>query len=227
MKLNIASATNMFPFPGWLNIDRVDQSDYLRILREEYAGPNIATLPDSQRRLAEFLQAGGTCEFKQHDLRDGFDWVLDGSVECIYLGQIVEHLQATSALPRLLRECHRMLQPGVVVRITTPDLERILNAFMNRRMMQFAPEQPDVYACVDSATQLSFLMFGALGEENRWDAYDGHMHCWTVPALARVLREAGFSRVEEKLGRQSWSAAMATECEDRGMTHSLAIEGMK
>ncbi len=227
MKLNIASATNIFPFPGWLNTDRVDQRDYLRIMREEYAGPNIATLPESQRRLAEFLQSGGACEFKQHDLRDGFGWVPDASVECIYLGQIVEHLQATVALPRLLKECQRMLEPGGVVRITTPDLERLLNAYLNGRMMQFAPEQPDVYACSDSATQLSFLMFGALGEDNAHDRYDGHMHCWTVPSLARVLRECGFARVEEKLGRASWSAAMATECEDRGMTHSLAIEGMK
>ncbi len=227
MKLNIASATNIFPFPGWLATDRVDQTDYLRIMREEYAGPNIATLPDSQRRLAEFLQSGGVVEFKQHDLRDGFGWIPDGSVECIYLGQIVEHIQSTHGLPRLLRECHRMLQPGGVIRITTPDLERLLTAYLNGRMMKFAPEQPDVYACSDSATQLSFLMFGALGESNTWDAYDGHMHCWTVPALSRVLRECGFSRVEEKIGRASWSAAMATEATDCGMTHSFCLEGMK
>ena len=227
MKLNLASATNIFPFPGWTATDRCDQRDYLRILREEYAGPNIATLPDSQRRLAEFLQAGGTVDFRVHDLRDGFDWVPDGAAECIYLGQIIEHLQPTVGIARMLRECHRMLRPGGVVRITTPDLERLLNAYLNGRMMQFAPEQPDIYACSDSATQLAYLMFGALGEGNSHVAYDGHMHCWTVPALARVLREAGFARVEEKLGRASWSAAMATEATDFGMSHSCCVEAMK
>src|SRR5258708_4326491 len=45
----------------------------------------------------------------------------DGSVRCIFAEHFFEHIDYTEETPFFLTECHRVLQPGGVIRIIVPD----------------------------------------------------------------------------------------------------------
>ena len=53
----------------------------------------------------------------------------DGAAIGIRVEQFVEHLETREELPDFLRECHRALRPGGVLRIIVPDAERYLQAY--------------------------------------------------------------------------------------------------
>lgn len=223
MKLNLCSGPNVFGSP-WINFDRVDQRDYIRIMRDEYRSPEMrATLPENQRRLAEYLGAGGKIDFRVHDVRSPLAMFADGTVDAIYLGQCVEHMTRTYELPNLLHECYELLRPGGRIRITTPDLDILLDAYRLGRMHQFNDEQPAYYAKAAPADQLAFLMFGAGGGDCSWDNYEGHFHCYTRGTIATVLTEAGFVGPYE-FGAPSEAFEGVVDC---GESHSIFVEAAK
>ncbi len=220
MKLNLCSGPSLFP--GWLNIDRVDQSEYLRILREDVSPEMAATWPEHQRKLVEHLRAGGTIEFSKGDARAalGFE---ENSVDAIYLGQCVEHFNRVHELPGLLHECFRMLKPGGTLRITTPDLDTILEAYLQGNLSRFNNEQPEYYAKATPPDKLAYIMFGATGPDCTAEHYEGHFHIFTRGTIATALTEAGFSG-PYSFGEKSAVFAEALDC---GMSHSLGVEAVK
>lgn len=224
MKINLCSGPSLFP-PPWLNVDRVDQSEYIRILREDVPPEMAATWPEHQRRLVEHLRAGGKIDFRTGDARGALGFEAD-SVDAIYLGQCVEHLSKIHELPGLLHECWTILKPGGVLQITTPDLDKLLDAYRLGRMHQFAHEQPAFYAKADPADQLSYLLFGATGGSCTVENYEGHFHCYTRGTLATMLTEAGF------VGPYTFYDAaggglLSGDVVDCGMSHSLGVCAVK
>ena len=220
MRLNLCSGPNLFP--GWLNIDRADQTEYIRILREDVPPEMAAQWPEHQRRLVNHLRAGGTIDFRVGDARGalGFE---ENSIDAIYIGQAVEHFNRVHSLPGLLHECWTILKPGGALRITTPDLDLILEAYQRGEMGKFKKEQPEYYAKAAPADQLAFLLFGATGPECDQEAYEGHFHCFTRGTLATALTEAGFSGPYRFDGK-SEAFAEAIDC---GMSHSMGVEATK
>jgi predicted SAM-dependent methyltransferase len=220
IRLNIACATNVFP--DWWNLDRVDFEDaYLRHLRGLNPDQILSWAP-GQRELVHWLNEG-RIKFKVKDLREGFAEFPDGSVDAVYLGQMAEHLHPHTELPKFLAECHRMLKPGGRVRITTPDMKRILQAYNEGRMGEFAAEQPDWFAAASPEAQLSFLLFGASGDDCTRESYDGHFHCWTVDDLCSLLVSVGFAEASE----YREPTAVFADCRDFGLSHSMALEARK
>jgi predicted SAM-dependent methyltransferase len=201
----------------------VDQKEYLRILREDVSPEMAASWPEGQRRLVEYLRAGGKVDFRVHDVRSPLAKHGDGSVDAIYLGQCVEHMSERFELPNLLAECYALLKPGGVLRITTPDLDLLLDAYRLGRMHQFADEQPAFYATSKPESQLCYMLFGASGGDCTWDNYEGHFHIYTRGTIAGKLTEAGFTGPYE-FERKSDVFAEAVDC---GMSHSLAVEAVK
>lgn len=225
MKINICSGPNLWGGPDWVHIDRVDQSNYLRIMREEYVTPQlIAGLPPDQRKLSEYLRGGGKIDFRVGDARQPLPFD-DGSCEAIYLGQCVEHFNRQHELIPLLRECHRLLAPSGVLRITTPDLDRLLDAYRLGRMHQFTVEQPAYYAAASPADQLACILFGATGPDCTVENYEGHFHIFTCGTMATALTEAGF----EGPYNFDWAEIneLFVDAVDKGMTHSLRVEATK
>lgn len=219
MKLNIASGPNLFR--GWVNLDRVDQQSYIDILAKGDAG-SLSLWPEKQRELAEMIQRGEiTCAVK--DLRKGFAEYADSSVDAIYLGQMVEHLNPLYELPQFLNECFRMLKPGAPIRVTTPDLAVLMGAYMDGDMKRFAPEQPEWYAHAPSTAQLSYILFGACGPECTFDNYEGHFSAFTTTWFKQVIEKAGFVAVTFNEPRSPEFA----ECVDCGMSHSFGCEARK
>jgi SAM-dependent methyltransferase len=226
MKLNLCCGPNLFYRPGWVNLDRVDQTEYLRILREDVSAEMAATWPDDQRRLSDHLRNGGKVDFRQHDARRPLAMFEDGSVDAIYLGQCVEHFNRQHGIINLLAECHTLLRKGGILRITTPDLDKLLDAYRLGRMHQFCDEQPAYYAKAAPADQLAYILYGATGADCQIENYEGHFHCFTRGTLATALTEAGFSgpyRFFDEPGQ----GELAGEVVDKGLSHSLCVEAVK
>lgn len=217
MKLNLCCGPNMFP--GWINVDRFDQSDYLRHLREAPAG---FVWLEPQRALAAHIKAGEPFDFEQADVRQGLRCA-DGSVELIYIGQAIEHFNRRTEAPALLRECARVLKPGGAIKLTTPDLCQLVDAFWHGRMNSFAHEQPEFFRDALAEDKLSYLLFGASGADCTAETYEGHFHCYTFQSLHALLQECGL----EPYGKDRVRHDGFHECADMGMTHSFAIEARK
>lgn len=220
LRLNIACATNIFP--GWTNTDRDDvEQTYLKHLRG-LAPDQMHGWSDEQKQHVEALNAG-KIQFFQWDLRKGFPMYPDGSVEAAYIGQAVEHLNFTSELPALLKECHRVLAPGGRIRITTPDLLKLLAAYRDGTLMRFADEQPEMYRSASPEVQLSMIMFGASGAGCTSENYEGHFMCLAPNDLGALLRRAGFVDVAEMVTPSPAFKGVI----DKGLSHSMAVEARK
>ena len=216
MKLNLCCGTNLFP--GWVNIDKTNvEADYLRHLRD---APEGFVWPPEQQKLADAVKAG-QLEFIRHDVRKGLPYA-DGSVEAIYVGQAIEHFNRRTEAPALLSECRRVLKPGGSIRLTTPDIRTLVAGFNLLNMGVWAYEQPAFYVDALPEDQLSYLLFGASGDNCTADNYEGHFHCYTTRSLYQLLTECGFDC--------DWNAQMPdvfSDTIDKGMSHSFAIEAVK
>jgi SAM-dependent methyltransferase len=98
--------------PEWVNIDfslraRLRAVPYLRRL---FGGPN----PPG---------------YINHDLRKGIP-VASGSADVVYTSHVLEHLDPEHA-GLFLREAHRALRPGGVIRVVVPDLEAAARAYLD------------------------------------------------------------------------------------------------
>lgn len=65
-----------------------------------------------------------------HDLSRGIP-LADASCDIVYHSHVLEHIRRDDALP-FLRECFRVLQPGGILRVVTPDLERICRLYLEK-----------------------------------------------------------------------------------------------
>lgn len=64
-----------------------------------------------------------------HDLRRRFPFA-DATYDAAYGSHVLEHLEPDAA-SLLLRECHRILRPGGILRIVVPDLETIARLYLD------------------------------------------------------------------------------------------------
>jgi predicted SAM-dependent methyltransferase/glycosyltransferase involved in cell wall biosynthesis len=226
IKLNIGAGPNMFAHDGWINYDREDFNfviNYLRDTKEEDITPHYG-----YRTLATYLKNGGKVDVRVHDLRQGFAQHADNTVDLIYVGQVIEHLNPVFESPKFLKDCCRMLKPNGVLRMTTPDLDILIDAYKNGEMSKFSSEQPEFYRDADPASQLSYIMFGACGHKCTWDYYEGHFFLYSKVSMTKFLKDAGFSKVffYDSPG-QSLNKIMEKEIIDEGLTHSFIVEAIK
>lgn len=238
-KVNVGAGPNLF-LDGWINIDREDMSSYIAFLR---TFADRSKMPEWQARLARRLQAGEDLDFRVHDLRNGLPFATS-SVDRIYLGQVIEHLNPVYEAPQLLEECHRVLRPGGILRIATPDLDVLVTAYINSlgeeahgpadagnpTLEDFAHEQPAFYKDALPEDQLAFIMYGAAGPKTTWDHYEGHMHLYTQRSLTAALRRAGFEKEPRFYpldNPHSEDPKLRDEVHDTGVSHSLFCEAVR
>jgi predicted SAM-dependent methyltransferase len=152
--LNLGSFYDVVEHPDWLNIDIL---------------PLSLSLPKTVR----FLQA---------DLAGGLPMCGDGTVDLIRMSHLIEHITLDQA-KRLLKDCHRVLKPGGVLRIATPDAEIILKHYMAGDMAYFDSIQPPEYVNAPTpGEKLSRLLFS--GDYAHRALYDYSM-------LESFLEQAG------------------------------------
>lgn len=116
------------------------------------------------------------------DLRRGLP-LPDGAADSIFAEHLLEHLNLSDGL-RLLKECHRVLASGGVLRIGVPDFERYIRAYIDADPIieDVRPRRPSRGLAV---AEIFFFY--------------GHRSAYDYETLALLLREAGFDTVERSV----------------------------
>lgn len=158
-------------------------------------------------------------KFKQWDVRMGLP-LPDNSVDLIRMSHLIEHLTLEEA-HNLFSEIYRILKPGGLARISTPDAHIIIKHYFNRDMSYFNPIQPPEYISAPTESEkLSRLLFS--GDYSHKAIYD-------FPMLRNFLEQAGFKT--EKIHRVSsdfsYSEVMKAEAQDQHVEVSFIVEVIK
>jgi predicted SAM-dependent methyltransferase len=122
----------------------------------------------------------------------------DASIDFIFNEHFIEHMTRVEALA-LLVDCHRLLRLGGVLRVSTPDLKKLVEEYSASRTSEWL----DVNWSPQSPCQM-------MNEGMRsW----GHKFLYDESEFDSVLREAGFNDVQRVGWRQSSIEALAgREC---------------
>jgi predicted SAM-dependent methyltransferase len=162
-----------------------------------------------------------------HDAAKGLPYA-DSSLQHVYTSHFLEHLPPRIA-KRLLRECHRVLVAGGILRVVVPDLlalcqEYITAVTRDDNGSRLAADQ------LIERTALRSLNAGDTGWlsflRSLWGR-DGHYWMYDEHSLAARLEEAGFQNVIRR--RFGESAIPHIECLDipARAEESLYLEGKK
>lgn len=138
-----------------------------------------------------------------------------GSVDCIYAGELWEHMELPDA-ERLTAECFRVLKPGGVLRLCVPDGEAFARDYLRRI------ESGDAKACRDYiALYFRHIATKPLRPFQSW----GHTHKWQwdEPQMVDLLRSHGFVDVERRKFHDSRIPDVALV----ERTNELIVEGVK
>ena len=114
--------------------------------------------------------------------------VQDASIDYVYSEHFIEHLSLAQG-EALLVEIYRVLRPGGVVRLTTPDLRTLIREYQSGRL--------DYWREVDWVPATPARL---LNESMRlW----GHKFVYDHDELVTLLRSCGFTTVEDAPYRES------------------------
>ncbi len=142
--------------------------------------------PAAETEPGRIFLLDGRDYFAELDITDPLPFT-DGSLDWVYAEHLVEHVPPDAAI-RWLREIRRVLGPAGLLRLTTPDLDRYVRAYLDgaqffrehRRRMRTvlapAPEMPD---------RPAFML-------NQIFAFFGHRWIYDEAELRYGLTAAGF-----------------------------------
>lgn len=102
----------------------------------------------------------------------------EGAFSEIYASHVLEHFDFKGDLEMVLKEWHRVLQPGGKLMVSVPDLERLCHLYLTPGL------------ATDMRQKIMMMMFGAHA-----DNYDYHMVGLDDHSLAALLRQAGFTAI--------------------------------
>ena len=161
------------------------------------------------------------------DIRVGLPYP-DASVEIICSSHTLEHLHPHTELPGVLKEFHRVLVPGGLVRAAVPDLAVLLRCYADQDFSRIAKMQAGLKASVGVAfSDLPLaLQFSAIcfGNNGGGPVYDGHYACWDEDALRRVFEQAGFVDVRVVGPTESRHPELLTKWKDIEAAEQIVVE---
>ncbi len=147
------------------------------------------------------------------DLRRGLPFP-DESCAAIFGEHVIEHIPKDSA-EFLLRECHRALRPGGVMRLSTPDAGKFLRAYVNDPQFLADPRFPDP---ADTPMDRVNMMMREFGQ---------HLWVYDIESICLLLEKAGFSStMEQTFGESSHPGMQAIDLAERAF-ESLYVEAIK
>ena len=159
--------------------------------------------PHSTTEPGQIYRIDGEILFTQLDIRQPLPFG-DGSLEWVYVEHLIEHVSLTDAIG-WLREVGRILAPGGLFRVTTPDLRRYVESY-GRAGGMFAQHRLRV-APARLGPRLPDRQAFMLNQLFLW----GHRWIYDLDELRYALASAGFDpdAVEERSYRKGSRADVA------------------
>jgi SAM-dependent methyltransferase len=200
VKVNLGSGLEVAP--GWINLDA---SLHALVAGWPVFAQRALFVRSGYSRLIsedEYLRRLHDNVFIHHDVVRSLPFV-DNSVDFLFSSHLIEHL-TRSACVGLLREALRVLRPGGVIRLGTPDLERVVALYQSgdrRRMLE------EYFFRADE---------GRLAE---------HSYVYDFTLLEEACREAGFAEVERRRFREG--LVPDVELLDNRPEETLFVEAVK
>lgn len=111
----------------------------------------------------------------------------EASFEYVYSEHLFEHLTYQQGL-NMLKESYRILKPGGVIRIATPDLQFLVGLYQ-------APEKPVHKQYIEFSAQQGKLPAEAVYVINRFHTTWGHQIIYDKKTLSALLEQVGFKDV--------------------------------
>lgn len=108
----------------------------------------------------------------------------DGSLRLIYSEHMIEHIVVSDAA-KCFKEFHRILMPGGVARIATPDLDYMIGKFNSDWKNQDWLSEEE-YTFIGTRAEMANISF------HGW----GHKYLYNEEELIRRLRSAGFGDIK-------------------------------
>lgn len=149
----------------------------------------------------------------------------DNSVKGIFCEHFFEHLDYTEEVPYFISECYRVLQPGGVVRLIVPDMERYFQGYCTEGWNDLAKIRPldggrvDHYFGCEYRTRMELINVVAR------QGYQ-HKYMYDYETLAFVFYRYGFSYVTQKAFQCSMMDELCIDLEERA-SESLYFEARK
>lgn len=151
-----------FRNPGWQNTDFINRRGFFR------------GLTDNERAMDFHV-----------DITEELPYS-DSCLDAIFAEEVIEHVDMRQG-EHFIREAVRVLKPGGVLRLTTPDARGLCQVFAgdvkNVSVDDFEPFWLNPYWSQDRWLNGVFRFYG-------------HQHIWSYEGLEQSLLSAGFARVE-------------------------------
>ena len=125
-----------------------------------------------------------------YDIRRGLP-LRDGAARLIYHEHVMEHITVDEGAA-CLRDWHRLLEPGGVLRVATPDLQYVVEKYRGDWKDQAWLRLPE-YAFIRTRAEM-------LNTSMRWW---GHQYLYDGEELERRMRDAGFTTIRRCGYRES------------------------
>jgi SAM-dependent methyltransferase len=182
---------------GWINLEASPTLLIVRALPDGLLRALARLLsPPRRESLLQFARASSKLRYGDARHRLPFD---DGSVDAIYSSHFLEHVRREDALG-FLRECHRVLRTGGVLRLVVPDLRRLARLYLAGQGEARLTADRFVEATLLTSASPPGLLRRCLSA-----LLDRAEHLWMYDAesLVAILREAGFPEPVERRFRES------------------------
>jgi len=185
LKLNLGSFLDCFYY-GWVNCDILDISQFC---------------------------SSQAYSFIRTDLLQPFPWK-DGEADIIFSSHLLEHFSRDEG-SSFLKECHRVLKPGRIIRISVPDAKKLAKQYVDGGIR----EQRFINVGVERAKDDAEAFYEVLMAH--------HKTVYDEEALKGMLSSVGFKDVSRVSAFESRSETIRTQTTNTYPDLSLILEAKK
>ena len=153
----------------------------------------------------------------------------DGSFDIVYSEHLIEHIYIDK-VPRFLREIHRILKPGGLCRIATPDLEIYAANYVAKNDDFFATTIKNSKARWGGPAKNKFWLVRSNGGAFMTRAVQRFYHhrwMYDYETLASCLQEVGFTRCVKQSCGESLNEAAGRRDGSKRWEDTLYVDAVK